>query len=292
MFLALLNLAHADLNVVATLPDLAAVAQAVGGDHVTVTSMALPTQDPHFVDAKPNLAVKLSKADALVQVGMEMEVGWLPTLVTGSRNKDIQSGAAGSIDCSQFVTVLEKPSGAIDRAMGDVHGQGNPHYFYDPRRMKQVALGMADRFAQLDPQFAEVYAANAQAFDADIDAHLPEWERRLAGYEGAPVIGYHKSWAYLADWLEFDVVGSVEPKPGIPPTPGHIAKTVSTAKETGVKVVLIESFYPATSAALVADKSGATLLSLSAGTDFPRQTYVEHVDAWVDGLEQAHGTAP
>ncbi|MCP4806370.1 MAG: zinc ABC transporter solute-binding protein [Proteobacteria bacterium] len=287
MLLALLNLAHADLNVVATLPDLAAVSQAVGGDHVKVTSMALPTQDPHFVDAKPNLAVKLSKADALVHVGLEMEIGWLPTLVTGSRNKDVQSGATGNIDCSQYVTVLDKPAGAVDRAMGDVHGQGNPHYFYDPRRMKDVALGLADRFGQLDPEFAEVYTANAQAFAADIDAHLPEWERRLAGYQGAPVIGYHRSWSYLADWTGFSVVGAVEPKPGIPPTPGHIAKTVNGAKETGVQLVLIESFYPATSASLVADKAEATLLTLTAGTDFPRQTYVAHIDAWVDSMEGA-----
>lgn len=287
MLLALLNLAHADLSVAATLPDLAAVAQTVGGDHVTVTSMALSTQDPHFVDAKPNLAVKLSKADALVYVGLEMEVGWLPTLVTGSRNKDIQSGATGSIDCSQFVAVLDKPAGAVDRAMGDVHGQGNPHYFYDPRRMKDVARGMAERFGQLDPAFAAVYTANANAFVADIDAHLPKWEQRLAAYQGAPVIGYHRSWTYLADWLGFSVVGAVEPKPGIPPTPGHIAKTVGAAKDNGVRVVLIESFYPATSASLVADKSGASLLTLAAGTDFPRQTYVQHIDAWVDALESA-----
>ena len=288
LLLALPTEALAGLKVVTTVPDLAAVAQAVGGEHVSVTAMALPTQDPHFVDAKPNMALALSRADALLLVGLGLESGWLPTLITGSRNGQVQMGSPGHIDCSSFVELLDKPTGAIDRSMGDLHGGGNPHYTYDPRRMIAVAHGVAKRFASLDAEHAQDYLANAQAFEADLREALSDWASQLTHLRGAKVIQYHRSWIYVGDWLGLQIVSEVEPKPGIPPAPAQVASVVRTAQTQGVSVVLIESFYPQNTAKLVADKSGATLVSLQAGTSFNSgQTYIQHVDSWVSRLVEA-----
>ncbi len=278
----------ADVRVVATLPDLAAVAAEVGGDHVHVTSMALPTQDPHFVDAKPNLALDLSRADALLVAGLGLEVGWLPALLTASRNAKIQRGAPGYVDCSQFVTVLGRPTGPVDRSQGDVHAAGNPHYFYDPRAMARVAVGVGDRLAQVDPAHADAYKARAASFAAEIDAARADAESRLAALRGVPVIEYHRSWQYVADWLGFEVIGDIEPKPGIPPTPSHIAQVVVAARSRGARLILVETFYPHKTAELVADKTGARLVTLRAGTDFAHgQSYLEHLAEWVEALRAA-----
>ncbi len=280
--------ALAGVRVVATVPDLAAVARQVGGEHVDVTSMALPTQDPHFVDAKPNLALALSRADLLLVVGLGLESGWLPTLVTGSRNPKVQPGAPGYVDCSGFVQLLDAPTGAVDRSMGDLHGGGNPHYTYDPRRMIAVAHGVAKRLGAVDPGHADTYAANARAFEAEVQAALTRWADQLAGLRGARVVQYHRSWVYVGDWLGLDLVCEVEPKPGIPPAPAQVARVVRLAQEQDVRVVLIESYYPQNTARLVADKSGAALVSLQAGTAFAAgQSYVQHVDSWVRQLVAA-----
>ncbi len=288
VLLALPAEALAGLKVVATVPDLAAVAQAVGGDHESVTAMALPTQDPHFVDAKPNMALALSRADALLVVGLGLESGWLPTLITGSRNGQVQRGARGYIDCSSYVELLDRPTGALDRSMGDLHGGGNPHYTYDPRRMIAVAHGVAKRFASLDSAHAEEYLANAQAFEADVQAALSGWSAQLAHLRGAKVIQYHRSWIYVGDWLGLQLISEVEPKPGIPPAPAQVASVVRLAQAQGVSVVLIESFYPQSTARLVAEKGGATLVTLQAGTSFGAgQTYIQHLDSWVAELGAA-----
>ena len=277
--------AHAGLRVVATVPDLAAVARSVGGSHVDVTTMALPTQDPHFLDAKPNLAIDLSRADALLLVGLELEVGWLPTLLTASRNADIQKGAVGYIDCSGFVDLLEVPTHTVDRSMGDVHPGGNPHYSYDPRAMVQVAYGLAHSFATLDPAHATEFQERAAAFEAEVDAALASWSAELDVLDGLPVVQYHRSFAYLADWLHLHVVADVEPKPGIPPAPAQVARTVSTARTAGAKLLLIEAHYPQRTAELVAQNAGASLIRLVAGTDFEGgQTYVQHMDEWVRSM--------
>ncbi len=278
----------APLKVVATVPDLAALAAAVGGDRVEVTSMSLPTQDPHFVDARPNLALALSRADLLVVVGLELEVGWLPTLQTGARNGDIQLGGSGYLDCSSFVPLLQVPAGAVDRSMGDVHPGGNPHYLYDPRAAIPVAQGIAERMALLDPSNAEAYLAAADAFAQDMAARITDWARRLEPLRGAPVIQYHRSWPYLADWLGLRVVSDVEPKPGVPPTPVQVARVLKLAREQGVSLILQESYFPQTTAALVAEKAGARLVVLDGGADFAGgQGVDERFEALVARLEAA-----
>jgi zinc/manganese transport system substrate-binding protein len=187
--------ARAELKVVASVPDLAALAKAVGGDRVSVQSLSLSTQDPHFVDARPSLVLELNRADLLLTLGLGMEAGWLPTLQTGARNAKILTGGAGYLDCSQFVRLLEVSGGGTDRSQGDVHTGGNPHYLYDPRAALQVARGIAARLTQLDARNAQVYAQNLARFTSELEAARKGWEQRLAALKGAPVISFHKSLA-------------------------------------------------------------------------------------------------
>jgi zinc/manganese transport system substrate-binding protein len=280
--------AHADLKVVATTPDLAALARAVGGEKAQVLSLALPTQDPHFVDAKPNLALELNRTNLLLAIGMQLEIGWLPALQSGARNPRILSGNPGYLEVSQFVRPLEVPAVAVDRSHGDVHPGGNPHFLYDPRAAMMVARGIAERMAQLDPKNADAYRANLAKLTAEVDKARAGWEQRLAGLKGTPVIAYHKTTAYLADWLGFETLTYLEPKPGIPPTPSHVAQVLGLARQRKVRMVLQEDYYPNTTARLVASKIPAALVVLPAGTDLRGgQTYVQRMEELVRRLENA-----
>lgn len=286
--LGLAGSARADLKVVTTTPDLAAVAQAVGGAHAQVTALALSTQDPHFVDARPNLALELAKADLLVLVGLDLEVGWLPTLQTASRNADIQRGGKGYLDASSLVSLLGAASGKVDRAQGDIHPGGNPHYMYDPRRAAKVALGVARRMAELDPANGQGYLANAKTFAEKLQKWQRHWETELKQLKGRKVIAYHQSLTYLADWLGFEVVIHLEPKPGIPPNPGHVARVIELAKQNGVKLMVQESYYPSKTSELVVQKVGAKLAVLPGGTNFQgSESYLGFVDQCVKRLSAA-----
>ncbi|WP_375766009.1 metal ABC transporter substrate-binding protein [Archangium gephyra] len=278
--------ARADLKVVASVPDLAALAKAVGGDKVQVTSLALSTQDPHFVDAKPNLALDLNRADLLIAIGLELEVGWLPTLQNGSRNARILSGSPGYLEVSQFVRTLEVPSTAVDRSHGDVHAGGNPHFLYDPRAGLMVAKGIADRMSTLDAKNADTYRANLAKLTTELEKAIPGWQQRLAGLKGAPVVGYHRTTAYLVDWLGFDTIAFLEPKPGIPPNPAHVAQVLGLARQKKARMVLQEEYYPTTTSKLVASKVPAPLVVIPGGTDFRAgQTYTQHIEELVTRLE-------
>ncbi|WP_426731697.1 metal ABC transporter substrate-binding protein [Myxococcus faecalis] len=279
--------APAAVNVVTTLPDLAALTKAVGGDLVKVQSMALGTQDPHRVDAKPSLALALRNADLLVCVGLDLEVGWLPNLQTGSRNPRIQQGSPGFLNASQFVRLLEVPPTKVDRSEGDVHPGGNPHYLYDPRQGAAVARGIAERLAQLDAKNAATYRANAAKLTADLDAARVEWEKRLAGLKGAPVVAFHRTTAYLADWLGFEAIAFLEPKPGIPPNPSHVAGVLVLARQRKARMVLIESYYNDREAKMLAGMIPAPLVILHGGTDFRAgETYLQHINEMVGNLEK------
>ncbi|RYZ35014.1 MAG: zinc ABC transporter substrate-binding protein [Myxococcaceae bacterium] len=279
--------ARADLKVVASLPDLAAVAKAVGGDKVEVVALALPTQDPHFVDAKPNLALALNRADLLITAGLDLEIGWLPSLQMGARNNRILTGNPGYLDASRFVSLQEVPTTAVDRSQGDVHPGGNPHYLYDPRQGIAVAKGIEARMSQLDAKNAATYKANLAKFTQEVQAAQQGWEKRLAGLKGAPVIAYHRTTAYLQEWLGFTTVAFLEPKPGIPPNPSHIAQVLAQGKARKVKLVVKEDYYPDGTAKLVASKIPAALIVIPGGTDFRNgQTYVQRIELLVSRLEQ------
>ena len=279
--------ARADLKVVATLPDLAALAKAVGGDKVEVTALALPTQDPHFVDAKPNLALALNRADLLIAAGLDLEIGWLPNLQTGARNNRILTGNTGYLDASRSVDLLEVPSAPVDRSQGDVHPGGNPHYLYDPRQALKVAAAIEARMAQLDAKNAATYKANLAKFTQEVQAAQAGWEKRLAGLKGVPVVAFHRTTAYLQNWLGFKTIAFLEPKPGIPPTASHVAQVLVLARTNKAKMVLKEDYYADTNARFLASKIPAPLVTLPGGTDARGgQTYVQRMELMVTRLEQ------
>ncbi|HMR08328.1 MAG TPA: metal ABC transporter substrate-binding protein [Polyangiaceae bacterium] len=282
-------LAAAKLKVVATTSDLAAIAAQIGGQHVEVTALALHSQDPHFVDARPHLALELAKADLLLVVGLDLEIGWLPTLQTGSRNGKIQRGSAGYLECSAFVKTRDAPKGKVDRAQGDVHPGGNPHYMFDPRQAARVSKGIAERLAKLDPSHAAAYKKNAIQLIQSLGKMTKAAETRLAKLRGAKVIAYHKSFPYLADWLGFSIVEHVEPKPGIPPNPHHIARVMAVAKRDKVKVILQESFYPSKVTKMIAAKTGTQLVRVEAAPHFrDGETYESHMRNIVNSLAKAY----
>jgi zinc/manganese transport system substrate-binding protein len=271
--------ARAELAVVTTTGDLAAVALAVGKERVRVRALAQPTQDPHWVDARPNLALELSNADLLLSVGAELEVGWLPTLQLGSRNAKIQKGSRGYLDCSELVELLDKPTTKVDRSMGDIHPSGSPHYMLDPRAAERVAVGIGKRLAELDPEGRARYLDNTKQFVTELRDARKRWEAALKTRRGRPVLAFHRSLGYLADWLGLVIVDHVEPKPGIPPNPRHVADLIRHARERGARVVLQEAYYPTNTSEIVAKKIGGKLIQLPGATNFSAgQTYVAFIE--------------
>ncbi|MEW5848918.1 MAG: metal ABC transporter substrate-binding protein [Myxococcota bacterium] len=289
LFLALLlpSGAHA-LDVVATTEDVASIAREVLGKDGKVTTLASSFQDPHFVDARPSLLVPMSRADALVLVGLDLEVGWLPVLLTGARNNSILMGAPGYIDASQFIQPMDVPTTPVDRSQGDIHPRGNPHYLKDPYNAARVARGLAQRFINLAPEKAEQFTARAEAFAKLVEEKAKQWETRLAGLKGMGVVTYHRSLNYLARWLQLDMVGYVEPRPGVPPTPVHVVQLISLSRARKVKLFLIEGWFPSATAQVVAEKAGGKLTVLP-GLPKPDQSYVDHMEEVVSTLEKAAG---
>lgn len=271
--------AQARLNVVATVPDLAAIAMAVAGDRAEVISLTLPTQDPHFVDARPHLALKLNRADLLLTVGLELEVGWLPVLLTGARNASIQKGNDGYLDCSEVVLLKEVPRVQVDRSMGDIHPGGNPHYLVDPENAVRIAHALAGRLGRLDAAGKSAYTERASRFAEAVKKARTRWLSQVQPYKGTPVVPYHKSWIYLTDVLGLRIVEHLEPKPGIPPNAAHILQVIRTMKSERVPIMLQEAYYPDRTAKLVAEKTGAELLILDGGTDLRKgQTYLDRME--------------
>jgi zinc/manganese transport system substrate-binding protein len=231
------------LNVMTSTEDLAALAREVGGDRVTVDSIARGYQDPHFVEAKPSFLLKLQKADLLAVVGLQLEIGWLPPLQTQSRNSKIQVGGPGYLDMSQYCRILEIPTGQITRAMGDVHPLGNPHYWLDPDNGRRIAKAFLDKFAQMDPANAAVFQQNFAGFDKRLSAAEMGWKAKMAPYKGRKVITYHRSWPNFCDHFGLNVVDYIEPRPGIPPTPSHTLEVINTMKRENIRLVLVEPYF-------------------------------------------------
>jgi zinc/manganese transport system substrate-binding protein len=250
------------LHVVSSIPTLGSLAKEVGGNRVEVESLGKGYQDPHFVEPKPNLMLVLNRADLLLHVGLELEIGWLPPLVLGSRNPKIQPGDLGNLDCSRAIPVLDIPTTKVDRSMGDIHPQGNPHYWLPPSNAKIIAREIEQRLEQLDPDGRPDYQKNLAAFNARVDAKIKEWAPMVAKMKGTKIVTYHKSWSYVSQWLGMEEIGYVEPKPGIPPDPQHLARLISVMKQDAVKLLLLEDFYNKSVASLVAQKAGAKMLDL------------------------------
>jgi zinc/manganese transport system substrate-binding protein len=280
------NVAHAEVKVVATVPGLAAIAKEVAGSHASVKSLTRSTQDPHFVDARPSLALDLNRADLLLVVGLELEVGWLPTLLAGARNPNIMPGSRGYFDASQMVSLKEVHRHPVSRSEGDIHPAGNPHYLADPRSGAEVAKGIAARLCQIDPTHQGDYQTSLLVFLKKLDIARAGWERRFAPLKGAPVVAYHRTWVYVASWMGLKEVGYLEPKPGIPPNPSHVAQLLVAAKENNVRAILQEEYYPDSTSKLLASKIPAQLVRVPGGPDFQGgQSYLDYVDRLVSLIE-------
>ncbi|MSR06467.1 MAG: zinc ABC transporter substrate-binding protein [Gemmatimonadetes bacterium] len=250
------------LDVVATTPDLAALATAIGGDLVEVKALAKPTEDPHFVDAKPSHIVTLNRADVLIDGGAELELGWLPPLLESARNGKLAAGAPGRISVSQGIRLLEVPT-TFDRSQGDVHALGNPHFLIDPVNVKVIAGQIADHFALVDPANAAVFKANLKTFNGALDAKEAGWQKQLEPYRGVKIVTYHNDFVYLAERFNLDVVETLEPKPGIAPSPAHLAKVIGTMKAQNARVILVQPFQNRKTAETVARQTDALVLDIA-----------------------------
>src|SRR5215510_12155457 len=235
--------AQGKLNVVAATEDLASIAREVGGDRIAVEAIARGYQDPHFVEAKPSFILKLQRADLLIVVARELEIGWLPPLIQQSRNGKIQPGAAGYLDASLNAAILEIPSGQITRAMGDVHPLGNPHYWLDPENGKRVAKSIAEKLSQLRPNDRAFFDGRLADFTTRLDAAEKRWVSQMAPYKGTKMVTYHRSFPNFSERFGLNIIGYVEPRPGIPPTPQHTVDFISEIKRQKVKLVLVEPYF-------------------------------------------------
>jgi len=252
--------AQGKLNVMATTEDLASIAREVGGDRVTVDAIAKGYQDPHFVEAKPSFILKLQKADLLIAVGRELEIGWLPPLVQQSRNGKIQPGAEGYLDASLDALILEIPSGQITRAMGDVHPLGNPHYWIDPENGKRIGKEIAGKLSQLRPGDKATFDQRLADFIMRLDAAEKRWAALMAPYKGTKVVTYHRSFPNFAERYGLQVIGYVEPRPGIPPTPQHTLDLMNEMKRQNVKLVLVEPYFDLKTPNAIGRETGAHVL--------------------------------
>lgn len=281
--------AEAKLQVVASLPDLAALAREVGGDDVEVTALARPNQDPHYVDPRPSLLVPLSKADLLIVNGLELEIGWLPKLTTQSRNARIQPGAPGWFDASTVVERKQIPNQKIDRAMGDIHPGGNPHFTFEPRASARIARSIGAVMARLDPTNAAGYAARAKATAEELEALHTRGQALLAELppEQRRIVVFHQSLIYLLDWLGIEQIATLEPRPGIPPNPSHVAQVLGTMRARDTRVIVQEDFYIRGPSETLAKLLKGELLIIPGGTDF--EGGQRHVDRITRTMEAIRG---
>jgi len=231
------------LTVVTSTTDMAALTREVGGDKVNVEALARGYQDPHFVEAKPSFLLKLRQADLLISVGLQLEIGWLPPLITQSGNPKIQVGAPGYLDASQFAEILEIPQGQVTRAMGDVHPLGNPHYWLDPDNGRRIARGIANNLAEMDPSDGAYFQQRFEDFDKRLTAAEQKWDEEMKPYRGRKLVTYHRSFPNFAKHFGLDVIGYVEPRPGIPPTPTHTLELIQLMKRENCRVVLVEPYF-------------------------------------------------
>src|SRR5467141_25623 len=248
------------LNVVTATTDMAALTQEVGGDKVAVQSIAKGYQDPHFVEAKPSFLLKLRQADLLVVVGLQLEIGWLPPLITQSGNPRIQVGAPGYLDASQFAEILEIPQGTVTRAEGDVHPLGNPHYWLDPDNGRRIARGIANKLADLDTADGALFQQRFQDFEKRLLAAEQKWDGEMKPYRGRKVVTYHRSLPNFAKHFGLDVIGYVEPRPGIPPTPSHTLELIQLLKRENCKIILVEPYFDLKTPQSIARETGAQVV--------------------------------
>jgi len=277
------GLAQAQVNIAATVPNMGMLATEIGGEQVDVTVMAPADRDAHYLEARPNMMAALRNADLVVSVGAELEVGWLPAAIQGASNPSVREGQLGYFEGAAHIDRIGTDV-AADRSKGDVHPEGNPHFYMDPERMAQVGHALADRLSRMDPDNASHYAERADAFEAAVAERMDDWKSRA---EGAPgVVLYHKDANYLMELLDVNILGYLEPLPGIPPTAQHLSSLVGDLRgEEGV--VLYTDFQPAQGGEFIERQLGWPHRQLPSqvqpGSD--RAAYFEMIDKWVEAVQ-------
>ena len=288
--------AQSKLNVVTSTEDLASITREVGGDKVAVIALAKGYQDPHFVDPKPSFILAMNRADLYVAVGRELEIGWLPPLVASSRNARIQPGARGYLDASLNVHILEIPTGQLTRAMGDVHPLGNPHYWLEPGNGRLIAQTVRNKLGEISPADRVYFAQRFDDFDRRLAAAEKRWDAVMAPYKGVKLVTYHRSWPNFMERFGLEVVGYVEPKPGIPPSPSHTIELIGEMKRQGVKLIAVEPYFSLkTPQAITNQLAGGRVLVLAPSvggvkdvTDYI-QLFEYNVNLLVGALKQVAG---
>jgi ABC-type Zn uptake system ZnuABC Zn-binding protein ZnuA len=275
------------INVVTTTADLKSITELIGGDKVDVSSIATGYQNPHFVDPKPSYIIKLSRADMFVTVGLDLETGWSPQLLSSSRNLKIQKGSNGYVDASAGVTLLQVPS-TINRGEGDIHIFGNPHYWLDPINGKQVAKNICDGLEKISPENKAFFEANLKTFDDKIDLKMKEWTMKMVPYKGIKIVAYHNEWCYFEQRFGLEIVDFLEPKPGIPPTPTQLVKIISEVKSNAIKVIISSPYFTTSSSEVVSKQTGAKtiVLGTSVGAFDSIRDYFDLFDYDIDKLIQ------
>jgi len=291
LFNVMTGSASAALRVETTTQDLAAMAKAVGGEHIDVHSLTPGTRDPHFAVAKPSMIRRVYRADLLLVIGADMEIGWLPPLLQAARNSRVQPGNPGYLDLSLTVPLLGKTQGPVSRAMGDVHAKGNPHYWLDPRNGVRMAKAIAEHLAQLDPEHATEYQANYIKFEKSINAKFIGWRNALRHLDNKPVIAYHTSLVYLADAFGFRIVDEVEPKPGISPSAASLASLMARIKNEHIGLLIMEPYYERRSSRYLNEQTGIQIAVVpqSVGSQSGIDTYIDLFDSIVTVLKQVGG---
>lgn len=284
------RIASAAPKIVTTTEDLADIAKNVGGNLVNVEWIASGKQDPHYIQAKPSYMVQLSRADLVVSVGLELEVGWLPSLINGARNPSIRPGKPGFLEASSAISPIDVPKGPIDRSQGDLHPFGNPHFWLDPENAKKVAKLLGARLGELDPPNRSAYGANAQRFQARIDQAMKRWQKAMAPFKGTKVVSYHRTFNYFFKRFGLSPIGYIEERPGIPPSPAHAAHLIREMQSQKVGIVFHENYFNRATSELIAKKASAKLLVLptSVGGTSEAKNYealIDHiVTSFVKGM--------
>ncbi|HLW75195.1 MAG TPA: zinc ABC transporter substrate-binding protein [Gammaproteobacteria bacterium] len=281
--------AFADLNVFSCEPHWSALVTEIGGSHVTITTATGAYNDPHFIQARPSLISAMRRADLVVCNGADLEVGWLPVLMQQGARDTVQPGQPGYLDASQYIQLLQVPS-RVDRAQGDIHPYGNPHIQTDPHVITAVAPELAQRMEQLDPSNAAEYQKRYADFKARWDAAMKKWEQEAAPLKGMKLIAYHDGWVYMATWLGIDAVGFLEPKPGIPPSPSHLADLLTQIKGEGVAGIIYTPYEDEEAPDWLSDRGGIpkALIPDTVGADGDKDLF-QFYDLMINQLLKLHG---
>lgn len=282
------GIASAQVDVVTTLPDLASITRYVGGDKVDVFAIAKGYQNPHFVDPKPSFIVKLSRADMFVTVGLDLEKGWAPQLLQSSRNAKIQKGNPGYVDASEGISLLQVPSN-VSPEEGDIHIYGNPHYWLDPLRGKQIAQNIYNHLVEIAPENKNTFSRNLQKFKELIDKKMKEWQAKMKPFKGTRIIAYHNEWVYFEERFGLEIAAFLEPKPGIPPTPSQLVNVINKVKSQDIPVLINSPYFSSKSPKVVARNTDIELVKLSTMTGGYDEidNYIELFDYNINTLVKA-----